>query len=139
MGTHLLEPQPDNPKGFFENKYFVHLNDLLLKNAGGTWYDPPSREDLLEANKHMGYTIEAVVKQESREPIWGWKDPRTTITAELYLPYLKSPHFVCVYRKPIEVASSLRARDGWELERGLRLAKEYNDRMSAFMKRWLNS
>ena len=37
----LLEPQEDNPKGFWERRDVVQLNDLILEEAGGSWFNPP--------------------------------------------------------------------------------------------------
>ena len=34
----LLEPQVDNPKGFWERRDVVQLNDLILEEAGGSWW-----------------------------------------------------------------------------------------------------
>ena len=136
MGWQMLEAQPDNPEGFYENKYFVALNDLLLKNAGGSWSCPPSREDIAKNNRHMAPAIKALLRQEQRSPIWGWKDPRTALTIDLYLPYLHNPHFVCVYREPAEVAKSLYRRDGMPLPEGEALCRLYNDRILDFITRW---
>ena len=138
MGSVMLEPQEDNPEGFYENKYFVALNSALFANAGGSWDNPPSIKDLKEANTGMNDTIRAVVKQEQRQPIWGWKDPRTALTIDLYLPYLNNPHFVCVYRNPREVAKSLFKRDGIPIDKGIALAVEYNSRIRGFMDMWLD-
>jgi hypothetical protein len=133
MGTTMLPTQPDNPNGFYENRYFVEMNDLLLLNAGGSWDYPPPREDIIEYNKHMEWAIKALIRREQCPPIWGWKDPRTVLTIDLYLPYLTNPHFVCVYRDPAEVAGSLARRGDMAYDMALGLCREYNSRLIDFM------
>ncbi|MBD2871512.1 sulfotransferase family protein, partial [Paenibacillus sp. IB182493] len=44
MGDDLLEPSTFNPKGYFENKKFVDINDHILALLGGAWNSPVSRE-----------------------------------------------------------------------------------------------
>ena len=39
LGTRMLETQPDNPTGFFENKYVVLANDCILETLNSSWYD----------------------------------------------------------------------------------------------------
>jgi len=51
---------------------------------------------------------------------WGWKDPRLSLTIELFLPYLHNPVFVICTRKSQTIAESLFRRDGIEVKRGLK-------------------
>ena len=69
---------------------------------------------------------------------WGWKDPRTILTIELFLPYLSNPHFFTCHREPDKVAKSIKLRNGFPVSRGLELEKEYNDRLERFIKSWRN-
>ena len=38
---HLLGPEPDNPKGFWEFKPIFDLNNEILGRLGGNWHEPP--------------------------------------------------------------------------------------------------
>lgn len=38
--------------------------------------------------------------------VWGFKDPRLPLTINTYLPYLKNPYFVCIFRNPLESMKS---------------------------------
>src|SRR5262245_51591182 len=38
---HLLGPQPDNPKGFWEYQPILDLNEEILGRLGGNWHEPP--------------------------------------------------------------------------------------------------
>jgi len=44
IGKDLLGNHWSNPLGHFENNDFRNLNTQILKEAGGDWLNPPSRE-----------------------------------------------------------------------------------------------
>jgi len=134
IGEDLLGPAKGNPKGFYENRVFVRLNREILKAAGGMWSSPPSREDILATRDQFDSRIRDTVDVSKKE-LWGFKDPRMVLTIELFLPYLERPHFIACFRDPMEVAMSLKVRNGFELERGLALANEYNKRLIDFLSR----
>lgn len=133
MGDKLLPPAPDNPHGFFENTRFVELNDAILAAAGGSWSDPPPEKDILGQSHRFNDRIRELIREEQREPLWGWKDPRTALTIRLYVPHLTNPHFVCCFRDPHDVALSLRRRNGFSIEKGIALARNYNRRIIEFL------
>ncbi|MGH7847180.1 MAG: sulfotransferase, partial [Candidatus Binatia bacterium] len=49
---------------------------------------------------------EIIAQKSKKDKIWGWKHPRTILTIELFLPHLRSPHFVAVFRNPLGIANS---------------------------------
>jgi hypothetical protein len=67
----------------------------------------------------------------------GFKDPRTCLTIDVWLPFLENPHFIVCYRSPADVARSFNNRDGVNLPFALALTNEYNTRISNFMTKWL--
>lgn len=136
MGGNLYMGNPSNPKGHWENRGFLGLNKKILRQAGGGWANPPSREKILALKNKFAPEINRLVKH-SEAPLWGWKDPRTTLTIELYLPYLKNPHFICCFRNPLEVAKSLQLRNRFPIEKGLKLARIYNERLLEFISRFI--
>lgn len=130
-------PISDQPAGNWENLEFIYLNDRILQRAGGSWDAPPDRLSILNAgqSRSIQESIQNLVGDfNSRKKHWGWKDPRTSLTIELYLPYLIQPHFVCNFRSPYEVALSLQKRNGFSLEKGYNLAREYDKRIINFLK-----
>lgn len=134
MGEDLIGACSSNPKGHFENRRFVELNDAILTRAGGSWHRPPAAEKILKAGKDLAGRIQQTVAMESRgHELWGFKDPRTTLTIECFWEYLQNPHLVVCFRNPVEVAVSLQKRDGFPLAKGMGLANEYNKRMLAFL------
>lgn len=68
---------------------------------------------------------------------WGFKDPRTVLTIDLYLPHLPNPQFITCYRGPMEIAKSLNKRDGMSIEKGMNISKIYNERLSEFISGWM--
>ena len=85
-------PDSTNPLGHFEDKEFVTLNSQILKKAGGSWTNPPAKEKILIQKEYFLRKIESLIQKQKSE-LWGWKDPRTCLTIELYLPYLINSYF----------------------------------------------
>ena len=138
MGKKLLPASPFNPKGHFENEDFVKLNDEILQAAGGSWDNPPTEEAILSVRQQFDDKIKKTVEKHQKK-LWGWKDPRTTLTIKLYLPYLEHPFFITCFRKSEEVALSLYRRDKMPKQKGIQLAKIYNDRLLKFITDFLYS
>ena len=135
VGDNLLGATACNPYGHWEDKAFIRMNDRILQAAGGSWRNPPSEIDIVNVGYDIKDDIKALVGHR-REDLWGWKDPRTTLTIRCYLPHLVNPHFVCVFRDVREVALSLQRRDKMPFEEGKRLAHEYNRRLLGFLREW---
>ncbi|SDC82678.1 MULTISPECIES: sulfotransferase family protein [unclassified Candidatus Frackibacter] len=108
MGERMLGKDFSNPLGHFEDRRFISQNIKILEAANGSWDDPPTREAILRQKDKFQRKIKRLV---NREGIWGWKDPRTSLTIELYLPYLINPYFIICYRNPARVALSLKRRE----------------------------
>jgi len=118
----------------FESRPFGVLNRAILRRAGGSWHDPPPEQAILNQYDHFRERIiETIESDRGARELWGWKDPRTTLTIRLYLPHLENPHFISIFRNPLEVAKSLQRRDGFPIERGIRIANIYNTRLINFL------
>lgn len=136
MGSDLIGPVPSNPYGHYEDKEFVALNDKILYNAGGSWHKPPAREDLLEQGSVYKDEIIAITnKINNAQVLSGWKDPRTSLTIELFYPYLSKPKFIVCHRASLQVADSLKKRSGLPIEEGVNLKGEYDRRINDFFAR----
>lgn len=128
----LIAKSSYNPDGLYENLDFQRLNDEILKAAGGSWDNPPDEKQILAQHHRFKRQIIQLIKKE-QAPLWGWKEPRTTLTIRLYLPYLNDPHFLCLFRSAEQVAESLFRRDKMPKEKGLELARIYNERLLSFL------
>lgn len=137
-GEDLLGVSPDNPAGFWENFSFVELNETLLERARAAWdYVPTggiwphlSAELVRDAN-------DLVAQFNDKADVWGWKDPRTSLLLQFWQERLASRgtemKLIVVVRHPLEVAASLRARNGFSIRHGLRLWTEYNQSLLRFL------
>ncbi|HIO22165.1 MAG TPA: hypothetical protein EYN18_07210 [Nitrospirales bacterium] len=129
----LLDPQADNPMGFWENREIMDLNDRLLAAKGGSWMKPPLWQVGWEAAPGIPVLLEeaAAILDRAygcREALqWGWKDPRTTLTLPFWKRVVGPLRLVLVIRNPIDVARSLESRHGWSMRSGIHLWKQYMD------------
>ncbi len=126
----LLTGRPDNPE-HFESTTLIDANAALLGALGGGWDDPPQLLPGWETEPPAtDFDDRARAALSTVFPDPGpnvWKDPRNC----LLLPYWRrllpgSTAAVFVWRSPLEVARSLRARDGSSLAEGLALWEYYN-------------
>jgi len=144
MGSELFIAESESqPRGHYENEKFLHFNGDLLRSLGYEWDNFPNREFVKSIRHKHENTIKRMIEESMLDAekngyeSWGWKDPRTIILIDLYLPYLTNPKFICCYRKPMDVADSLLRRDNTPIERGLEIARMYNERLHEFMTEWL--
>lgn len=131
VGQELLGKHWSNPLGHFEDRDFLELNNRILEAAGGSWDAPPSEDAIRAQMANFIKEVKDVIGRKNSS-IWGWKDPRTSLTIELYLPYLTNPYFIVCHRDFKAIAESLRQRDGMKIEQGIRLAGIYEKRIEDF-------
>src|SRR5213083_3047190 len=127
----LMPAQADNPDGFWEHLGFVALNDELLNGLGGAWDLPPKRD---EDFKHprldpLRMKAQLLIEGFDSSSVWGWKDPRNSLTLPFWQDLLPGLKTVIVVRNPLEVAHSMRERNGTSYSFGLRLWEIYNRRL----------
>ncbi len=132
LGNILQGSDAFNKKGHFENQVIKQLNKEILREAGGSWDNPPSAQEILAQKDKFAFKIKRILKLEQKR-VWGWKDPRTSLTIELFLPYLNNPCFIVCRRDIDEVALSLHKRNGFAIEKGRKLAKYYNAQIDYFL------
>jgi hypothetical protein len=125
----LLAPQPDNIAGFWEHAAIMHFNEAILRQFGGSWSSVPRLPE--------GWVDEsglAPIREQSRQALaasfdgqslWGWKDPRCSITLPFWQALVPNLRVVICVRHPEAVARSLSVRDGLPIERSLRLWTEH--------------
>jgi len=133
IGEKLIPADHSNPWGHFEDIEISHINRAILNQAGGSWDNPPREAEILAQRDKFEQKIIEQINRRKGLKLWGWKDPRTTLTIKLWIPYLDNPHFVCCFRDPLEVAKSLQKRNGFSIAKGLGLAGEYNKRLTQFL------
>jgi hypothetical protein len=126
LSVPVAGPNESNPAGHWEPLAGVAINDLILYINGGTWEDPP-------LCRHCPFWMRIKMRRFLGSLHWGgtavWKDPRTVLTFPFWKPLLRNYHILVTFRHPLSVARSLQRRDGFPLDRGLRLWRQYNDRL----------
>ena len=124
----LIEAAEDNPEGFWENKAIVACNDELLEATGGAWDNPPDLPPQgLDDSRvvHVAEASTAAVAALSEHAHWGFKDPRTCLTARYWLDLVPDLRFIVCVRHPLEVALSLKRRNQNSYSLGLALWERY--------------
>ena len=112
----MIEAAPDNPKGYWENKYFTEFNDEVLQVLGGSWNEPPTLHTGWQNQEQVSsfYSRVPGLIHEFRDfSIWGWKDPRNSLTLALWQKAIPDLKLVICIRSPLEVAQSFNERKMW--------------------------
>lgn len=122
-----------NKDGHFEFKQVVDIHDNILRHYNRSWYDTtPFQIDLNEGYiKDCKEKLKRIVGNllGNAEYI-GLKDPRMCLMFPLWDEIFSELNlevcYIVICRKPIEVAMSLKTRDGFPIEYGEKLWCYYN-------------
>jgi hypothetical protein len=112
---HLMRPGPANPAGHWESRAIKEINDEILLRLGGSWSEPPElaagwerKPELAELRRQARELIEADF---SGSDLWGFKDPRNSLTLPFWQRILGPMRYVICLRNPVDVAASLEVRE----------------------------
>src|SRR5437870_2809620 len=127
----LMPPQADNPEGFWEHLGFVAVNDELLNALGGAWDLPPKADENFTDPQLDPLRMKArlLIEGFNSAGVWGWKDPRNSLTLPFWHDVLPGLKTLIIVRNPLEAAHSMRERNGTSYSLGLRLWEIYNRRL----------
>jgi GT2 family glycosyltransferase/glycosyltransferase involved in cell wall biosynthesis len=127
----LMPPQADNPEGFWEHLGFVAVNDELLNELGGAWDLPPKADENFSDPRLDPLRMKArlLIEGFNSATVWGWKDPRNSLTLPFWHDVLPGLKTLIIVRNPLEAAHSMRERNGTSYSFGLRLWEIYNQRL----------
>lgn len=118
-----------NPEGFWEHYRLMRLNERILRRFGGNWREPPSLEagweESAELEPEREEALGLIEETFAGHRLWGWKDPRNSLTLPFWRRLLPQVRCVVCLRYPFDVALSLERRDGLPVERGLDLWLAY--------------
>jgi hypothetical protein len=110
-----------NPKGFWERRDVMRLNDAILHLRGCSWRElagwdinamPTLHEELRRDMQLLTLDLDA------HRP-WVMKDPRLCLTLPCWAPLFEVPVAIIVYRNALETAQSLQKRNRLSIELGL--------------------
>jgi hypothetical protein len=121
LPKNLMPANPANEKGYWESMDLYSIHDEILSNAGTSWDDVlrfPEGWFAGEEAQDVQRRILAVLRQEFRAArLFVIKDPRISRLVPLWLRVLRqfesAPCFVLTLRHPLEVAASLKRRNGF--------------------------
>jgi hypothetical protein len=98
----------------WENIRFVALNEKILNRLGGAWHNPPKLPAGWECKPEVqSLTLPAkkLIAMLSRDhQLWGWKDPRNSLTVPFWRALIPELKVVICVRNPLETSRSLQAR-----------------------------
>ena len=134
MGDNLLQPQPENPKGFFESHAVMNAHDEALEILGFTW-DDPRPIDFASVSTSQRYRCRQLLLDAAVAQIAGAsgvsviKDPRCSrlvpIWVEVFQELELQPRFVLSLRTAAEAAASLQRRSSASLAVGFELWRQH--------------
>ncbi len=117
MGVYFAPPAlalraPDNPRGHWERRDVMAVNNQLLRLQGCEWWKMAGwRFDAADkVPEALQEQMRQVVMELDNHQPWFVKDPRLCLTLPAWKKLLKAPVAVLVYRDPQEIALSLKTR-----------------------------
>lgn len=121
----IMQANPFNPDGYFENDRLVEIDDAILALFGGSWSSPPEFPDAWTEDPRLAGILEDARAKGQRLAAsgrrWGFKDPRAALTLPFWLSALGELTVIVTLRNPLETAQSLNRRDHMPLQQGMAL------------------
>ncbi|MFG1398436.1 hypothetical protein [Roseixanthobacter pseudopolyaromaticivorans] len=123
----LMEPTAHNLLGYFESTRISDLNQEILKSAGSDWSDwrafNPRWRETAVAHAFSESARGLIEEEFGGAPLITLKDPRMCRLTPFWFDELRAsgyaPRALLPIRNPLEVAQSLRERDGLSIAHGL--------------------
>jgi GT2 family glycosyltransferase len=117
----MMAPQPDNETGFWEPEVITALHDEILASVGSSWHDVaefPRSWFVSEVAEPFRRRLVALLREDYGDAqLFVVKDPRLCRLVPLWLSALDEegavPLFVIPIRNPLDVAASLKKRQGY--------------------------
>jgi hypothetical protein len=107
----LIAPNARNPSGYWERHSIYEINEDVLATMGGDYANPPllrpgwERSTELDALRRRAHDVVEDTFGASR--LWGFKDPRFTMTLPFWLTIVPAMRYVICVRSPEAVCASL--------------------------------
>ena len=110
----LPAEENDNPKGYWEQRAVIHVNNELLARLSGSSVAPPafpSGWELRPDLDDLRARAREILGGFDPSAVWAIKDPRLSLTLPFWLPLVDESAAVVCLRSPRDVAASLHRRD----------------------------
>lgn len=126
-------PAADNPSGFWESQPLTDLNDEILRSLESEWDDVFGfglMDGSIQIKQDFARRAAELLQEEYQaSDLIVLKDPRVTLIPQFWDEMLREaeydPHYIIMTRNPLEVADSLRTRDGFPMAKSLLLWASY--------------
>jgi hypothetical protein len=118
----------DNQDGYWEDWAITAVNDEIMSHFHGGWDLPLLGEEGWENAPELSAIrdkAKRLIDQRRDRRIWGWKDPRTSITLPFWNSLIPDLKVIICLRHPWEVAQSLHRRNYISIPLGLSLWQKY--------------
>lgn len=126
LGTDVHPAGSDNPKGFWEDRNCLEINNSLLKHLGSAYdrlsmgWDEIALDPVVSELRSRAISL-ITQRLNENEGIWGFKDPRTCrlhgFWRDVFLALNCEVSYVIAIRNPASVAASLASRNGIPAEK----------------------
>jgi hypothetical protein len=140
----ILGARVGNPKGHFEDEDFLKLHHAEIERefpSSGGWLVTRSRP--IRPNAEFESAAQKLIAERSSKfPLWGWKDPRTSLFLEHWKRWIPQMKVVLLWRPCEEVVESLldRARRDGDNDvptfSAVASWRNYNRAILEFKRRW---
>lgn len=129
FGSQLVTEHLDNPKSVQRSQDIIGVHDRLLSALNLTWNDLDPFPDNWWTDKSVRpfqEELSSIIGRDFGESeLWALNDPRMCRLMPLWLQVFREvkaePYFVHMIRNPIEVAESLRKRNGFSRRKSILL------------------
>ena len=130
LPKHVIPPvDGNNELGFWEPALVVHAHDVFLESIGSSWDDVAALPDgafVSAAARELRQQLALLLHEEyGTSSLFVVKDPRISRLLPLWFAVLAelqiAPAIAVAVRNPLEVAASLKARDGFTTTKSLLL------------------
>ena len=128
LPKHVMPPLADNNAlGFWEPSMVVHAHNVFFAEVGSSWDDVaalPHGAFVSAAARELRHHLALLLQEEyGGSPLFVVKDPRISRLLPLWFAVLSdlqiAPVVALAVRNPLEVAASLKARDGFTATKSL--------------------
>ena len=117
MGEEFMGRAPGNPRGHFEDMEIFRINQMILEENQLPVFTDNIKRDLRKVNAGLsvsgglGGTISKHVNdRDSKYEFWGWKDPRTVLTFNVWSKYCPNAYVIVLFRSMEQTVDSLLRR-----------------------------
>ncbi len=106
IGDRLMNEGTGNSKGHFEDWDFVDLHRDCLTSQAINREGWTTKANFSFSGEYLE-RAKILVAARMQYPIWGWKDPRTTLFLDCWQQLIPQAKFIFIYRSPWDVVDSL--------------------------------